>query len=79
MAPGYDKARFRYLFDYDYLGRRIQKWRQFTYDDGTTWTTEAKSLYIYDGWNLLYEAEVNEAQTTVYNWRSYGWLSLIHI
>jgi RHS repeat-associated protein len=53
-------------FAYDYMGRRIQKivsvW------NGTGFTPQSTSLFVYDGWNLL--AVVN-AQATIQ--QSYMW------
>ena len=61
-------AQQRLTFDYDHLGRRVRK-RFFTHN-GTQWSEQRETLYLYDGWNLVAELDGNNANATL---RTYVW------
>jgi RHS repeat-associated protein len=62
------EARQRLTFEYDHLGRRVRK-RFFTHD-GTEWSQQRVTTYLYDGWNVVAELDGNNANATL---RTYVW------
>jgi RHS repeat-associated protein len=58
----------RTLYAYDYLGRRVQKTAQISFNNTLSWVTVGTIQYLYDAWNLL--AEFDTGGTLL---RSYGW------
>ena len=65
---GSGTTRKKFLFDYDYMGRRVQKIVQETTNNGTSWTTLATTRFVYDGWNLLVEFDAAGAVMRSYAW-----------
>lgn len=57
--------RQRIEFRYDYLGRRVQK--RVANWSGPGWSLNSERRYIYDGWNLMAEADT----TTGFAWKMY--------
>jgi RHS repeat-associated protein len=51
----------KYLFTYDYLGRRIKKETRGGWDGSTYASSLANTKFLYDGWNLI--AELNGSAT----------------
>jgi RHS repeat-associated protein len=65
-------AKRRLEFTYDYIGRRVQK-RVFAWNAGTsTYQLQAINKFIYHGWNLLAELDVNNALIRSYTWGPEG-------
>jgi RHS repeat-associated protein len=62
------EARQRLTFEYDHLGRRVRK-RYFTHN-GTGWSEQRVTTYLYDGQNLVAELDGNNANATL---RTYVW------
>jgi len=59
-------------FLYDFMGRRSQK-DIYTYQS-STWNLESRTLFVYDGWNLIQELDldVSDGITTTVQ-KSYVW------
>ena len=56
----------RVTFTYDYMGRRVEK-KTFLYKEND-WHPAEHIYFIYDGWNLLAEIDVNSKEETNYVW-----------
>ncbi|HXU76365.1 MAG TPA: RHS repeat-associated core domain-containing protein [Methylomirabilota bacterium] len=61
-------TRKRFLFDYDFLGRRVQKTVQSTSNNGLSWSTVGSTRYAFDGWNQLIEFDGTGALVRSYAW-----------
>ncbi len=53
-------------YTYDYMGRRAEK-KTFTFSE-TGWQPASHTYFIYDGWNLLAEIDLNSKRETNYIW-----------
>jgi RHS repeat-associated protein len=60
-------TRKRMLFDYDWMGRRIQK-RAYYHDGGSGWTLQYTRKFLYDGWNLIAELNGSNVRVRTYVW-----------
>ena len=56
----------RVTFTYDYMGRRAEK-KTFLYNEND-WKPAKHTYFIYDGWNLLAEIDLNSQEETNYVW-----------
>ena len=56
----------RVTFTYDYMGRRAEK-KTFTFSNNN-WKPAKHTYFIYDGWNLLAEIDLNAKKETNYVW-----------
>ncbi len=48
------------------MGRRVKK-TKYAYDSGS-WTTEAETLFVYNGWNLIQEIDNSNTVQKAYVW-----------
>jgi len=56
--------RLKLEFVYDSQGRRIQK-QVYSWDSGTSsWDLQSESLFLYDGWNLIWEQTTEGSEDT---------------
>ncbi len=53
-------------YTYDYMGRRAEK-KTFTFS-GNGWAPASHTFFIYDGWNLIAEIDLNKKKETNYIW-----------
>ena len=53
-------------YTYDYMGRRAEK-KTFTFSE-TGWQPTTHTYFMYDGWNLLAEIDLNSKRETNYVW-----------
>lgn len=64
----------RLEFTYDYMGRRVEKVVRSGFN-GTTYATETRTRFIYEGWNLAteYTTTISGSTTTLTLAKTYTW------
>ncbi len=62
--PKEDDTRITYT--YDYTGRQVEK-KTYRFNKGT-WNPASHSYFVYDGWNLIAEIDLNSNNETNYIW-----------
>jgi len=62
------EAKSKLAFDYDYIGRRIQKRVHVWNVPTSSYQLQSVTKFVYDGWNMVEELDVNNALVRSYVW-----------